>query len=91
MSKFTPQQMIELETEAKWWATLQACKACACPTSKLEKELGVSNGDINAFTDGESYMSEARSWSDTPLRAVCTWGGVGDRSTSGWLLGYQGN
>ena len=71
--------------------TPQACKACACPTSKLEKELGVSNRDINGFTDEGSYMSEARSWSDTPPCAVCIWGGVGDRSTSGWLLGYQGN
>ena len=46
--------------------TPQAYKACACPASRLKKESGISNRDINGFMDGRAYMPEARSWGDTP-------------------------
>ena len=44
----------------------QAYKTCACPAARLKKEPGVSNRDISGLMDGGAYMSEARSWSDTP-------------------------
>ena len=50
--------------------TPQAYKACACPSLRPKKEPGVSDRDINGLTDGGAYMSEARSWVDTPLCAV---------------------
>ena len=38
---------------------------------KTKKEPGVSNRDIiSGLTDGGAYMSEARSWSNTPLHAA---------------------
>ena len=42
--------------------TLQAYK----PHILQIKEPGVSNRDINGLTDMGSYMSEVRSWSNTP-------------------------
>ena len=45
---------------------LEAYRACACSTSRLKKEPGVSNRDINGLKDGGVYTSGARSWSDTP-------------------------
>ena len=49
----------------------QACKSCACPASRAKKEPGVSNRDIlRGLMNGRPYMSEARSWRDTPLCAV---------------------
>ena len=87
--------------------TPQAYKAYACPASKLKKEPGVSNRDINGLTDGGAYTSEARSWSNTP---PCEANGGQDmvavfaptprgkeelpvigELTSGGLIGYQGN
>ena len=49
--------------------TSQACKACACPASRLKKEPRVSNTDINGLMGWGAYTSEARSWSNTPLCA----------------------
>ena len=48
----------------------QACKSCACPASRAKKEPGVSNRDISGLMNGRPYMSEAKSWRDTPLCAV---------------------
>ena len=68
--------------------TPQACKACTCPALRPKKELRVSDRDISGLMDGGAYMSEARSWSDTPLcaahsgqdmAAVSTPGGGRDR------------
>ena len=59
-----------------------------CPASKLKKEPGVRDRDIHGLMDGGAYVSEARSWSDTPpcavdggqdMAAVCAGGG-------GWVL-----
>ena len=50
--------------------TLQVYKPCACPASRLKKELRDSDRDINGLMDAGAYMSEARSWSDTPLCAA---------------------
>ena len=37
----------------------------------LKKELGVSNRNIHGLmNEGGSYMSEAKSWNDTPPRAA---------------------
>ena len=71
---------------------------------KTKKEPGVSNRDIiSGLTDGGAYMSEARSWSGTPLYAADTGqekaagftpGGREDyhgEMTSGGLISYQGN
>ena len=85
--------------------TRQAYKACVCPASRLKKEPGVSNRDINGLMDGGADLSEARSWSDTP---ACVADGGQDKAasyspprkgrlpvrgelTSGGLISYQGN
>ena len=55
-----------------------------CPASRLKKEPGVSNRDINGLMDGVSYAYDARSWRDIPLQApqagygdrLHSWGGV---------------
>ena len=47
-----------------WAATPQAYKACACPASRPKKEPRAQDRD-SGLLDGGSYMSEARSWSDT--------------------------
>ena len=46
----------------------KACKPCTFPNpaSKPEKEPGIGKRDISSVTDEGPYMSEARSWSDTP-------------------------
>ena len=49
--------------------TLQGRQTCACPASRLKKEPGVGNRDINGLMNGGTYMSEAGSWSNTPLSA----------------------
>ena len=51
--------------------TLQAYKACTCPTSRLKKELRVSNRHqwFNGW-DGGSYRSEAKSWGNNPPYAA---------------------
>ena len=46
--------------------TPQARKPCTCPASRRKKEHGVSNRDFSGLMDRGIYMSEARSWSDTP-------------------------
>ena len=86
--------------------TPQAYKACACPASRLKKEPGVSNRDINGLMDGGADLSEARSWSDTPACVVDSgqdmaavfppgFGGGGrwpviGEMTSGGLISYPG-
>lgn len=40
------------------------------PSLKTEKRLRVSDRDLSGLMDGRSYLSEAWSWSDTPLCAV---------------------
>ena len=37
----------------------------ASPALRPKKESGVSDRDINDLMDGESFMSEARPWSNT--------------------------
>ena len=49
--------------------TPQAYKAYVCPISTPKKEPQVSNSDIYGLMNGEAYMSEAGSWSNTPLSA----------------------
>ena len=85
--------------------TPQADKPCTCPASKLKKEPRVSNRDLHGLMDGGSYMSEARSWGNTPPGtadggqdkvAVFAPGGKGRLPVtrelmSGWLISYQGN
>ena len=69
----------------------------ACRALKPKKEPGVSNRDINGLMDWGAYMSEARSWSDTPPCVVDggrTWwqsllGGSGMRE--GEITSYRGN
>jgi len=46
--------------------TLQAYKPWIFPASSQKKEPGVSNRDLSGLMEGESYMSEARCWSNTP-------------------------
>ena len=49
--------------------TPQGRQTCACPASRLKKEPGVGNRDISGLMNGGTYMSEAGSWSNTPLSA----------------------
>ena len=80
--------------------------ACTCPALRPKKEPRVcSNRDINGVMDGGPYMSEVRSWSDTPACAADsgqdraavftpTWKGrllVIGELTSGGLISYHGN
>jgi len=53
-----------------WAATPQAYKACACPASRPRKKPRAQDRDISGLMDVGSYMSEARSWSDTSLCVV---------------------
>ena len=48
----------------------QTCKCCNCPATRPKKEPRVSDRDISGLMDVGSYMSEARSWSDTSLCVV---------------------
>ena len=57
--------------------TPQAFKSCPCPASRVKKEPRISNRDISGLMDGETYISEARSWSDTP---VCMAAGRQDKA-----------
>ena len=50
--------------------TLQACKPGTCPASRPKTELSVGNRHMNGLIDEGSYMSEARSWSNTPPYAA---------------------
>ena len=50
--------------------TPQTYKACTCLASRLKKEAGVSYRDISDLMGWGAYMSEARSWSNTPLCAA---------------------
>lgn len=49
---------------------------CSPPSQALdspnfkEKEPGVGDRDISGLTEGGAYLSDARSWSNTPLCAV---------------------
>ena len=61
-----------------WAATPQAYKACACPASRPKKKPRAQDRDISGLMDVGSYMSEARSWSDTSLCVV-----------DDGLIGYQ--
>lgn len=54
--------------------TLQASQVCVCPASRPKKEPRVGDRDISGLMVGGAYMSEAMSWSDTPVSAV----------TAGW-------
>ena len=83
----------------------QVYKSCVCPDSRPRKEPGVSDKDISSLLDGESDMSETKSWSDTPqssaegrqdLVGVFTPGEkrrLPDRGKlmPGWLFGHQGD
>ena len=84
--------------------TPKAYNACTCPALRTKKEEpGVSKRDISGLMHWEAYMSEARSWSGTPLYAADTGqekaagftpGGREDyhgEMTSGGLISYQGN
>lgn len=44
--------------------TLQTCKPCTCPASGPRKKPRVSHRDINGLMDRETYLFEARSWSE---------------------------
>ena len=46
--------------------TPQAYKPCTCPSLRPKKDPGVSDRDLSGLMGGESFMSEARSWNDTP-------------------------
>ena len=79
---------------------LQACNACTWPTLNKSPE---SVRDISGLMEGGAYLSEARSWSNTPvcaaegkqdmaavfsLRGDCRlWGEL----ISGEFISYQGN
>ena len=82
----------------------QEILASISPVLRPKKESGVHDRDMNDLMDGRAYMSEARSWSDTPPYA----GDIGQDMTvgftegweglpliggitSGWLFAYQGN
>ena len=84
---------------------MQACKAFTFPASRSNKESGVSDRNISSLLDGESDMSETKSWSDTPqssaegrqdLVGVFTPGEkrrlpVRGKLMPGWLFGHQGD
>lgn len=40
---------------------------CTCTASRPKKKPGVRERDISGLVDGGIYMSEARSYNDTPL------------------------
>lgn len=85
------------------WDTLQSSsQALDSPNFKpLEKEPELGDRDINGLTEGGAYLSDTRSWSNTPLCAVHGrwdmtavfkgWGVllVTGKLMSGWLIGYQ--
>ena len=50
--------------------TLQACKPCTCPAPRPKEEPRVSDRDISGLMGGAAYVSETRSWSDTPSWAA---------------------
>jgi len=66
-------------TLGRYWflgCTPQACKPCTCPSSKLKNKPRVIDRNISGVTDRESYMFEARFWSDRPhvgRKAGRTW------------------
>lgn len=45
----------------------EAYKPCTCPFQRPKKEPGVNDRDIHGLMDGELNISEAKSWSDTPM------------------------
>lgn len=50
--------------------TLHTCKPCTCPALRPNKEPRVSNRDVSGLRDGGTFVSEARSLSDTLLCAA---------------------
>ena len=86
--------------------TLQACRPCSGPASRLKKELRDSDRDINGLLDrGSSYKSEAMGPGVMPHHVQWTTGrteqqslllkGEGGYTLEGvsisWLISYQGN
>ena len=75
------------------------------PSSKTEERSQVSYRNINGLMDGGSYMSEPRSWSNTPPCEADRAGRIWQQSLlqgggrlpvigvlrSRWLISYQGN
>ena len=48
----------------------QAYKAYTCPALRLKKQPSVSNRHVSGLEDKGAYVSEVRSWNDTPQCAV---------------------
>lgn len=72
-AEFPPPPISHCHQTSCWAMASQACKVCTCPASasaRPKNEPGISSGDISVSWTGGSYMSEARSRSDTPLCAA---------------------